>query len=170
VASSQNDASALDRLSGRLNDIRDIASAIPESLSLETRSQIASLVSVSDHVADMIGQRCILKSLAFSDMCARYEAVADAHEQTYRWIFDSKIDDKDDKDDKNYLVKAAARDALHSWLSAGTGIFHISGKLGSGKSTLMKYLCGHPSTKALLNEWAGKNPMHAPEPMIDLKF
>jgi ABC-type hemin transport system ATPase subunit len=67
-------------------------------------------------------------------------------------------------------VKAAARDALHSWLSAGTGIFHISGKLGSGKSTLMKYLCGHPSTKALLNEWAGKNPMHAREPMIDLKF
>ena len=37
--------------------------------------------------------------------------------------------------------KAAAKKALLFWLSSGNGIFHISGKLGSGNSTLIKLLC-----------------------------
>jgi hypothetical protein len=52
--------------------------------------------------------------------------------------------------------KAAARKILLDWLSFGNGIFHISGKLGSGKSTLMKYLCEHKSTRVMLKRWAGK--------------
>ena len=52
--------------------------------------------------------------------------------------------------------KAAARNALLNWLSSGNGILHISGKLGSGKLTLMKYLCEHKSTRAVLERWAGK--------------
>jgi hypothetical protein len=52
-------------------------------------------------------------------------------------------------------AKASARESLVNWLSSGSGIFHISGKLGSGKSTLMKYLCEHDSTKFLLERWAG---------------
>ncbi|KAK3314886.1 hypothetical protein B0H66DRAFT_563874 [Apodospora peruviana] len=43
---------------------------------------------------------------------------------------------------------------LH-WLSSGNGIFHISGKPGSGKSTLMKFLCDHPRTRTELTKWAG---------------
>jgi Cdc6-like AAA superfamily ATPase len=43
-----------------------------------------------------------------------------------------------------------------NWLSSGTGIYHVSGKPGSGKSTLMKFLCDHPHTKAELEKWAGK--------------
>lgn len=42
-----------------------------------------------------------------------------------------------------------------NWLSGGKGIFHVAGKLGSGKSTLMKFLCDHPRTKAKLEQWAG---------------
>jgi hypothetical protein len=41
------------------------------------------------------------------------------------------------------------------WLASGDGIFHISGKLGSGKSTLMKYLYKHPRTRRELAKWAG---------------
>ena len=51
--------------------------------------------------------------------------------------------------------KYAAKEALLTWLSSGNGIFHISGKLGSGKSTLMKSLCEHKSTVAMLKQWAG---------------
>ncbi|KAJ3537472.1 hypothetical protein NM208_g6294 [Fusarium decemcellulare] len=40
-------------------------------------------------------------------------------------------------------------------LREGSGIFHIAGKLGSGKSTLMKYLCSHAKLSELLTEWAG---------------
>lgn len=41
-----------------------------------------------------------------------------------------------------------------TWLEQGNGIFHISGKPGSGKSTLMKYLTQHPRTMEHLDIWA----------------
>lgn len=48
-----------------------------------------------------------------------------------------------------------ARDDFIFWLQRDHGIFHISGKPGSGKSTLMKYLCQHRRTKDHLKAWAG---------------
>jgi hypothetical protein len=54
-------------------------------------------------------------------------------------------------------VKREAREKLQSWLATGDGIFHISGKLGSGKSTLMKFLLTRRGTRAKLQQWAGKN-------------
>jgi hypothetical protein len=59
---------------------------------------------------------------------------------------------KESQDD----AKISARKLLVDWLSSGKGIFHISGKLGSGKSTLMKYLVDNEHTKSLLQGWAGR--------------
>ncbi|OTA81348.1 hypothetical protein M434DRAFT_37581 [Hypoxylon sp. CO27-5] len=50
------------------------------------------------------------------------------------------------------LIKA--RDGFISWLKQDAGIFYISGKPGSGKSTLMKYLTRHPKTREYLTVWA----------------
>jgi len=66
---------------------------------------------------------------------------------------DEKVKNEEKGEDE---AKASARELLRNWMSSGAGIFHISGKLGSGKSTLMKYLCDHDRTKSLLKEWAGK--------------
>jgi hypothetical protein len=52
-------------------------------------------------------------------------------------------------------VMAEARDHFIAWLEQGDGIFHISGKPGSGKSTLMKFICKHSKTKDHLQVWAG---------------
>ncbi|KAI1210492.1 uncharacterized protein F4807DRAFT_68385 [Annulohypoxylon truncatum] len=48
-----------------------------------------------------------------------------------------------------------ARDSFIGWLQRDSGIFYISGKPGSGKSTLMKYITQHPRTKDYLSAWAG---------------
>ncbi|RYP20746.1 hypothetical protein DL765_002626 [Monosporascus sp. GIB2] len=70
------------------------------------------------------------------------------------------VHDEDDSDIEDYSkppidpAKMEAKAAFLKWLSDGDGIFHISGKLGSGKSTLMKYLCEHKVTKILLRRWA----------------
>jgi type II secretory ATPase GspE/PulE/Tfp pilus assembly ATPase PilB-like protein len=48
-----------------------------------------------------------------------------------------------------------ARERYLSWLQEGRGIFHVAGKLGSGKSTLMKFLFNHPETRRQLLTWAG---------------
>ena len=52
--------------------------------------------------------------------------------------------------------RAVARDNFRTWLRSGEGIFHISGKAGSGKSTLMKYICSQAQTREDLRAWAGE--------------
>ncbi|KAK3689146.1 hypothetical protein B0T22DRAFT_536141 [Podospora appendiculata] len=65
---------------------------------------------------------------------------------------DSATKPADDSEPEN---KREIADKFKTWLACGSGIFHISGKLGCGKSTLMKFLCEHPGTKAELSKWAG---------------
>lgn len=50
---------------------------------------------------------------------------------------------------------AEVRLLFRAWLQHGDGIFHVSGKPGAGKSTLMKYLCKSQNTRKLLELWAG---------------
>ncbi|KAF5549978.1 hypothetical protein FNAPI_7895 [Fusarium napiforme] len=54
-------------------------------------------------------------------------------------------------------MRHKSREKFLTWLSVGTGIFHISGKMGCGKSTLMKFLSHHPETQTRLNKWASGN-------------
>ncbi|KAL4911127.1 hypothetical protein BDW74DRAFT_172582 [Aspergillus multicolor] len=51
--------------------------------------------------------------------------------------------------------RAAARCSFLNWLKKGSGIFHILGKAGSGKSTLMKFLSSHRRTEEELTHWTG---------------
>ncbi|KAI1354836.1 hypothetical protein F5Y01DRAFT_272832 [Xylaria sp. FL0043] len=45
------------------------------------------------------------------------------------------------------------------WLQSGGGIFHVSGKAGSGKSTLMKHIWLHDRTREHLETWAGNKKL-----------
>ena len=85
----------------------------------------------------------LLDSLWFAEMLVREETIADAHRKTFRWIFDE-----------------SGRAVLPwnnfvTWLENGEGIYWISGKAGSGKSTLMNFLCQHERTKEALEIWSG---------------
>ena len=97
----------------------------------------------------MFMEQRILNRLSFSDMYGRFEAVDTAHYKTFEWIFEDVVTVEESGPDH------VARESFVRWLSSGTGIFHIAGKLGSGKSTLMKFLCDHDRTKAELQKWAG---------------
>ncbi|KAF4996147.1 hypothetical protein FDECE_12572 [Fusarium decemcellulare] len=170
IESAKSDASKLEQLSNQINDCQK---GVPvSSLSLTAQSQLKSLLDISGHASDMIIQHRILESLTFPDMYQRYDEVAEAHYKTLRWIFgkdpteslDKESGDDTDKVDDSPTVgtdhaKDAAREAIITWLSSGNGIFHVSGKLGSGKSTLMKYLYEHHCTTAMLQEWAGSRKL-----------
>ena len=58
------------------------------------------------------------------------------------------------------LTRGKAENTAHSrhqflaWLSRGDGVCHISGKAGSGKSILMRYLSEEPRVRTLLEVWA----------------
>lgn len=64
----------------------------------------------------------ILRHLEFNGMNKRYEDSADRHRETFEWIYE------------DHRLK------LVPWLENGRGVYWITGKAGSGKSTLMKFL------------------------------
>lgn len=79
-------------------------------------------------------EQIILGLLRFQTMDERHDSIQTAHKKTYEWIFQSK----------DYLL----------WLSGDSSLYWISGKPGSGKSTLMKHIFHHPETRNRLEEWS----------------
>lgn len=85
-------------------------------------------------------------------MKARQENVSREHEGTFEWISrENDVDDDDDEnsDSNNEHVSRPEVSFLH-WLENGSGTYRISGKAGSGKSMLMRYLLDAPSTRQAL--------------------
>ena len=78
----------------------------------------------------------VIRSLMYGEIYQREEDIPKAYSETFRWVFDR------------------GTTGFSGWLESGSGIFWISGKAGCGKSTLMKYLIAHHSTRDLLNTWA----------------
>jgi hypothetical protein len=79
-------------------------------------------------------------------MDERYHDVSKSAKDTFKWIFNEEEQSPSDLDSRN---------PFKEWLTTGEGIFHISGKPGSGKSTLMKFLCRNDQTREWLQRWAG---------------
>lgn len=84
----------------------------------------------------------LLRSLDFSGMNSRRGTVAAADAKTFQWVFKSntKVDNSSD---------------INHWLNEGDRFYWLSGKAGSGKSTLMNFLVSSPKTKSALSRWAG---------------
>jgi hypothetical protein len=84
----------------------------------------------------------LLDALDFSTMNDRQYEVSEAHQKTFSWLFDHSLDD------------AAPWKSFMNWLHSGDGIYWVSGKAGSGKSTLMRHIYDHKETNDLLETWA----------------
>lgn len=89
----------------------------------------------------------ILNSLKFSDMTERYDKVAEAFENTYEWIFHDSTSEQ------------LPWSSFVEWLTSSSGLYWITGKAGSGKSTLMRYIYDHARTQQHLRTWAGDIPL-----------
>jgi hypothetical protein len=95
------------------HDESDPSSFIPEI----ERSRLLSL------------QRRVLGSLHYAGMEDREERIVDAFGSTFQWIF------KDSPNDQRKW------DNFKNWLGSDSQLYWITGKAGSGKSTLIKYIC-----------------------------
>ena len=88
----------------------------------------------------------ILARLHFTGMHDRYKAIPIAHPGTSQWVFDVNPEQPNADD----------FDCFPRWLTAtgGNNAYWISGKPGTGKSTLMKFVSSHLRTAAHLRAWA----------------
>ncbi|KAI1750325.1 hypothetical protein F4782DRAFT_541685 [Xylaria castorea] len=101
----------------------------------QTSNRLSECLPLQDELARL--QR-ILSSLQFDTRPVRHSSIPEANVATFRWIFKSKFS---------------------SWLRDGDGIFWISGKAGSGKSTMMKFITDHEISNQIANEWAAPKPV-----------
>ncbi|KAF1837270.1 hypothetical protein BDW02DRAFT_175185 [Decorospora gaudefroyi] len=87
----------------------------------------------------------ILSRLWFTELPDRYGTIPEAHQDTFHWMFE----------DDHQQLNASDWDSFTEWLSDtdGSNLFWISGKPGSGKSTLMKYLFSDDRTTTHLQAW-----------------
>ncbi|VUC31189.1 unnamed protein product [Clonostachys rosea] len=82
----------------------------------------------------------LLRSFAAPERNERLEQIGKKADHTFDWVFDDRSI------------------GLSSWLLNGEGIFWISGKPGSGKSTMLKFVWNNEVVAQLLNSWdASKN-------------
>ncbi|KAK1635619.1 hypothetical protein BDP81DRAFT_450488 [Colletotrichum phormii] len=122
-----------------------ITSNQQSSVLRELRTLKEATLSMQSNHSDVSFQQTFLRGLYFRSMPARHHGIAEAHQKTFNWVFG-----------RTGLQRAAAVHVsnLTDWLELGKGIYWISGKAGSGKSTLMKHLGDHSRTAELLSTWA----------------
>jgi hypothetical protein len=112
----------------------------------------------------------ILERLRFHSMNDRYEKLEEAYEKTFDWVLqeDGNQDvslsatvsrEAHDEDSADCAEQENPRaivkwDSFTQWLHSEQSLYWITGKPGSGKSTLMKYLYDDPRTPENLKLWA----------------
>lgn len=113
----------------------------------------APAAASSQHTPAGIIEDFILENLAYSSMRSREEEVTEAHRATLEWIFHA--------DETLGTSRQVLGSQFMQWLTTDTlgPIYWITGKPGSGKSTLMRFLFQHKATAEKLQLWAGTNPV-----------
>ncbi|GJC78838.1 hypothetical protein ColLi_01676 [Colletotrichum liriopes] len=122
----------------KLTESQSAAAASTEGLRIFTETW----EHVSEEAKGQATILAILTSLRFAQIKERQSEIPKAHRRTFEWVFsdNSSID-------------------FSTWLRESSGLFWITGKPGSGKSTLMKFILGHEQTMLLSEQWADSKPL-----------
>jgi len=83
---------------------------------------------------------------------AREEAIPDAYQHTFDWVFREQPAEGSGKEQMPWS-------SFPAWLENDSeNVYWITGKPGSGKSTLMKYIGSDPRTASHLAKWSSNRP------------
>lgn len=103
----------------------------------ETRADEDQLRPICIHLSQADRERAqsrLAASLQYEGMIDRESRIVNAHESTFQWIFQDNLY----QDHQSRVIKWSN---FRQWLESDDPLYWITGKAGSGKSTLMKYLC-----------------------------
>ena len=106
---------------------------------------IEKLENLAEEGHRVANEERILKSLEFDEWKRRFSDIHKAHKRTFDWMLEDSND------------PAVPPTGFKDWLQNKNSIYWISGKAGSGKSTLMKFLAEHRSVGQYLQDWAGSS-------------
>jgi len=101
--------------------------------------------------------RGITEGLRFDAFHQREAAVTDAIMQTYAWIYQRNPAKEPLAHSTPGVLKWAS---FPGWLeNPSETTYWITGKPGSGKSTIMKYILNSPALQSHIRAWAGGEPV-----------
>ncbi|KAL8962725.1 MAG: hypothetical protein Q9193_000912 [Seirophora villosa] len=120
----------------------------------QTTTQIQHLEQI--HVNDRRYDE-IIESLFYPDIFSRQEQIDhgfDGIENSYEWVFhENPPIEHSDISLRGDRPTGPLWNDFATWLKSGQNLYWIKGKAGSGKSTLMNYICQHQLRLQFLREW-----------------
>jgi hypothetical protein len=139
-------------------EIKDLTSEINTSFEqiksreLENSKQLdlwSKILLAAEKLMDFSAEQVILSALHFWTMSRREDSISKEHENTFGWILEGASTEKESLPVVNFL----------DWLVEEEPVYWISGKPGSGKSTLMKFIAENQKTLDGLQQWAGDDKL-----------
>ncbi|KAF2866677.1 P-loop containing nucleoside triphosphate hydrolase protein, partial [Massariosphaeria phaeospora] len=103
------------------------------SPAIDISALASKLISSETSGINMVVAVALLDRLTFDQIESRHSQIHKTHPRTFEWVWSNKFE---------------------QWVKSPKQLFWISGKPGSGKSTLMKYIVDNPNTHFLLRQWA----------------
>ncbi|KAK4142187.1 uncharacterized protein C8A04DRAFT_38443 [Dichotomopilus funicola] len=107
-------------------------------------------VSVDPDAHDPLYLDGLLSTLHFAALDRRLQAIPEAYRNTFQWVLQKEPRQSEGADPQPLWS------SFPDWLRGDSeNIYWITGKPGSGKSTLIKHLVNQPATLSHLAEWGG---------------
>ena len=147
VRSTENQTAVLSK--ALLQSAEDGKSTVTRKWQTKNRDVVREVSEALSNIALQDGKRqlyeFILNNLFFPQLPERHARIAQAHAATFEWILN-----------ENQSCQHAQYSNFVQWLldSGNNGLYWITGKPGSGKSTLMRYLYDDHRTKSYLERWS----------------
>lgn len=141
-----DDERTLGKVAQSIVESKHANSAAFQNVSQSMRDLSSHMISLETHGHDIDRYQSLLQSLYFDAFHIREDAIEDAHAKTFDWVVQPA---------HKCTHQGARPSRFTSWLREGSGIFWVQGKAGSGKSTLMKFICRNSDTREHLRSWAG---------------
>ncbi|KAI1274683.1 hypothetical protein F5Y07DRAFT_372524 [Xylaria sp. FL0933] len=150
---SDSRSSQLTELRSDLLKTMQLLGHTPAQPHLDTFGQL--LLQLRDMVKSCGPEVTILMQLRFNDIYSREDTIKAPTEGTSVW----PVPDVAHNVGESARGSNGRENLFAPWLRSGSGIFHVSGKAGSGKSTLMKHIWLHDRTREHLKTWAGNKKL-----------
>ncbi|KAG5758521.1 hypothetical protein H9Q72_013341 [Fusarium xylarioides] len=114
----------------------------------------------------------LLRSFQYPDMNRRRNEIHASYESTFNWLFEGEFEDDyleseasqsdsiseheveySSEDELDSYRQVLARSSFGTWLESTENRYWISGRPGTGKSVLMKFIISHKQTMDSLRQW-----------------
>ena len=138
----RNQAAAESTLPRELTKLKnEIIDALADGKPTNSDDLVKKLSAAQRMATQDMPQDAILRSLKYTEMEYRQSSITGVSRLSYNWMFERSVVDQPSI---RYVP----------WLREDEGIFWVTGKAGSGKSTLMKHIYKDERTHAALRSWA----------------